>query len=59
MSARSSFDNNKDVGCTNSKAELFLQVMNREAKRLEKEIKEVLDEMGTDSEAKNRLLTGK
>ena len=37
----------------------FLQVMNREAKRLEKEIKEVLDEMGTDSEAKNRLLTGK
>jgi len=35
------------------------QVMNREAKRLEKEIKEVLDEMGTDSEAKNRLLTGR
>merc|ERR1711881_290972 len=35
------------------------QVMNREAKRLEKEIKEVLEEMSQDEEAKERLLTGR
>jgi len=35
------------------------QVMNREGKRLEKEIKEVLEEMGTDGEAKTKLLTGR
>ena len=35
------------------------QVMNREARRLEKEIKEVLEEMSGDDEAKTRLLTGR
>ena len=35
------------------------QVMNREARRLEKEIKEVLEEMSGDDEAKMRLLTGR
>jgi len=35
------------------------QVMNREARRLEKEIKEVLEEMSSDEEAKSRLLTGR
>jgi len=35
------------------------QVMNREARRLEKEIKEVLEEMSGDDEAKIRLLTGR
>lgn len=35
------------------------QVMNREARRLEKEIKEVLEEMSSDEEAKARLLTGR
>lgn len=35
------------------------QVMNREARRLEKEIKEVLEEMSQDEEAKARLLTGR
>jgi len=35
------------------------QVMNREARRLEKEIKEVLEEMSSDDEAKMRLLTGR
>jgi len=35
------------------------QVMNREARRLEKEIKEVLEEMSQDQEAKVRLLTGR
>ena len=35
------------------------QVMNIEARRLEKEIKEVLEEMSSDDEAKTRLLTGR
>jgi len=35
------------------------QVMNREARRLEKEIKEVLEEMSSDQEMKSRLLTGR
>jgi len=35
------------------------QVMNREARRLEKEIKEVLEEMSGDDETKTRLLTGR
>jgi len=35
------------------------QVMNREARRLEKEIKEVLEEMSGDDESKTRLLTGR
>jgi len=35
------------------------QVMNREARRLEKEIKEVLEEMSTNDEMKVRLLTGR
>ena len=35
------------------------QIMNREARRLEKEIKEVLEEMSGDEEAKTRLLTGR
>ncbi|XP_071543504.1 dynamin-like GTPase OPA1, mitochondrial isoform X2 [Panulirus ornatus] len=35
------------------------QVMNREARRLEKEIKEVLEEYGCDREKKEQLLTGR
>lgn len=35
------------------------QVINREARRLDKEIKEVLDELGDDEEKKTQLLTGK
>ena len=35
------------------------QIMNREARRLEKGIKEVLEEMSGDEEAKARLLTGR
>uniref|UniRef100_A0A2M4BC90 Dynamin-like GTPase OPA1, mitochondrial n=1 Tax=Anopheles marajoara TaxID=58244 RepID=A0A2M4BC90_9DIPT len=35
------------------------QVINREARRLDKEIKEVLDEYGEDDEKKQQLLTGK
>ncbi|XP_061511921.1 dynamin-like 120 kDa protein, mitochondrial isoform X2 [Anopheles gambiae] len=35
------------------------QVINREARRLDKEIKEVLDEYGEDDEKKLQLLTGK
>lgn len=35
------------------------QVMNREARRLEKEIKEVLEEYGCDREKKEHLLTGR
>ncbi|XP_045102857.1 dynamin-like 120 kDa protein, mitochondrial isoform X4 [Portunus trituberculatus] len=35
------------------------QVMNREARRLEKEIKEVLEEFGCDQEKKEQLLTGR
>lgn len=35
------------------------QVVNREARRLDKEIKEVLDEFGDDEEKKLALLTGK
>ena len=35
------------------------QVMNREARRLETEIKEVLEDMSGDEEAKKRLLTGR
>ena len=33
--------------------------MNREARRLDKEIKEVLDEFGDDDDKKLQLLTGK
>lgn len=35
------------------------QVVNREARRLDKEIKEVLDEYGEDDDKKQQLLTGK
>ena len=35
------------------------QVVNREAKRLEKEIKEVLEEWSSDEEKKKNLLTGR
>ncbi|KAG1667384.1 Dynamin-like protein, mitochondrial [Nymphon striatum] len=35
------------------------QVMNREARRLEKEIKEVLDDISEDEEKKKQLLTGR
>lgn len=35
------------------------QVINREARRLDKEIKEVLDEYSEDSDKKVQLLTGK
>ena len=35
------------------------QVMNREARRLETEIKEVLEDMSVDEETKKRLLTGR
>ncbi|XP_055837904.1 dynamin-like 120 kDa protein, mitochondrial isoform X2 [Episyrphus balteatus] len=35
------------------------QVINREARRLDKEIKEVLDEFSEDNEKKSQLLTGK
>ena len=35
------------------------QVINREARRLDKEIKEVLDEFSEDEEKKLQLLTGK
>ena len=35
------------------------QVMNREARRLEREIKEVLEEFAQDPEKKEKLLTGR
>lgn len=35
------------------------QIINREARRLDKEIKEVLDELSDDEEKKTQLLTGK
>ena len=35
------------------------QVMNREARRLEREIKEVLEEFSQDPEKKEKLLTGR
>ncbi|XP_049771366.1 dynamin-like 120 kDa protein, mitochondrial [Schistocerca cancellata] len=35
------------------------QVMNREARRLDKEIKEVLEEYSQDQEKKEKLLTGR
>lgn len=35
------------------------QIINREAKRLDKEIKSVLDELSDDDEKKVQLLTGK
>jgi optic atrophy protein 1 len=38
---------------------LALQVMNRETKRLEKEVKEILEDLGEDTKAKKDLLTGR
>ena len=35
------------------------QIINREARRLDKEIKEVLDEFSDDEDKKAQLLTGK
>jgi len=35
------------------------QVMNRETKRLEKEVKEVLEDLGQDAQVKKELLTGR
>lgn len=35
------------------------QVINREARRLDKEVKDVLDEYGDDDDKKQQLLTGK
>ena len=38
---------------------LQLQVMNREARRLEKEIKDTLEDFSQDPEVKEKLLTGR